>query len=380
MGALTRVRRSLYRGAAAAGVAVLAAVGLTACPGPATLVVSDHVTGLNRPWDLAFLPDGSMVFTERVGNIKLRTTGGTIRTLATPSDVVATGEGGMLGLAVDPNFATNRRIYTCFLSNASGSLDVRLARWRVNSGGTALESRSDIVTGLPAASNGRHSGCRPRFGPDGNIWMGTGDAAMPAVPQSPTSLGGKVLRVNTDGAGVAGNASTPFDPRIYTYGHRNVQAVAFDDAGQAWSVEHGTSRDDELNKLVAGGNYGWDPRPLSGPSFYDESRPMTDTSRHPGAIAAIWSSGATTIAPSGATFIPVGAHQWAGWQNDLAMAVLKDQHLRIITFNGDRTAVEEQFVRLTGYGRLRSAVFGPDGSLYIATDANPGRILKVTPG
>ena len=106
---------------------------------------------------------------------------------------------------------------------------------------------------------------------------------------------------------------------------------------------------------------------------------MTDPARHPGAIAAVWSSGLPTIAPSGATFIPVGAHGWTGWQDDLAMAVLKDQHLRILTLNSTRTAIEEQLVRVTGYGRLRSAVMGPDGSLYIATDSNSGRILKVTP-
>jgi glucose/arabinose dehydrogenase len=209
--------------------------------------------------------------------------------------------------------------------------------------------------------------------------VGTGDAAMPTVPQDPVSLGGKVLRVTTDGAPAPGNPGAPLDPRIYSLGHRNVQGVSFDEAGEAWSVEHGTDRDDEVNRLVPGGNYGWDPRPLSGPLFYDESRPMTDPVRHPGAIAAVWSSGFPTIAPSGATFIPRGAHPWKGWQDDLAMAVLKDQHLRILTFDAGRTAVAEELVRVTGYGRLRSAVMGPDGSLYVATDATAGRILRVTP-
>lgn len=367
------------RTVAVLAVAVLASLGLTACPGPATLTVTDHVTGLTRPWDLAFLPDGGLLFTQRTGQIRLRTTGGSVVTLATPADVLAVGEGGMLGVAVDPAYATNRRIYTCFNSNLSGVADVRLVRWEVNAASTALVNRTDLVTGIPAASNGRHSGCRPRFGPDGHIWLGTGDAAQPTVPQDPTSLGGKVLRVTTTGAAAPGNPGGALDPRIYTYGHRNVQGVSFDDAGQAWSVEHGTDRDDELNKLVAGGNYGWDPRPLSGPLFYDESRPMTDPVRHPGAIAAVWSSGSPTIAPSGATFIPVGLHAWKGWQDDLAMAVLKDQHLRILTLNGTRTAIDEQLVRVTGQGRLRSAVVGPDGNLYVATDATAGRILKVTP-
>ncbi len=113
----------------------------------------------------------------------------------------------------------------------------------------------------------------------------------PTVPQSPTSLGGKVLRVNTSGQGVPGNAPAPFDPRIYTYGHRNVQGIAFSPGGKAYAIEHGTGRDDEVNRLFAGTNYGWDPRPLSGPLFYDESRPMTDTTRHPTARSAVWSSG-----------------------------------------------------------------------------------------
>ncbi|MGB3056367.1 MAG: PQQ-dependent sugar dehydrogenase [Acidimicrobiales bacterium] len=372
-------RSTLVRGSLVAMAAALAALGLTGCPGPATLTVSEHLTGLSRPWDLAFLPDGSLLFTQRTGQIRLRKNDGSVVTLATPADVVVAGEGGMLGVAVDPDFTTNRRIYTCFNSNLSGTNDVRLVRWKINDQATGLGERSDLVTAIPAAANGRHSGCRPRFGPDGYIWMGTGDAAMPANPQDPASLGGKVLRITTAGGGAPGNPGGVLDPRIYTYGHRNVQGVAFDDAGQPWSVEHGTDRDDELNKLVAGGNYGWDPRPLSGPMFYDESRPMTDPVRHPGAIAAVWSSGNPTIAPSGATFIPVGAHAWKGWQDDLAMAVLKDQHLRIITFNTNRDAVDEQLVRVTGYGRLRSAVMGPDGNLYIATDSNSGRILKVTP-
>ena len=129
--------------------------------------------------------------------------------------------------------------------------------------------------GLPAAVRAR----RPASG-----WA---PATPPCRPcrRARTSLGGKVLRVDTNGNGVPGNAPAPFDPRIYTYGHRNVQGIAFSPGGKAYSIEHGTGRDDEVNRLVAGANYGWDPRPLSGPSFYDESRPMTDTARHPGARA-----------------------------------------------------------------------------------------------
>jgi len=360
---------------ALSGAAVTA--GCVSGPAP-TLAVSTVLSGLHRPWDLAFTPGGGMLFSERPGPIRFRVaSSGAVRTLADPSDAFESGEGGMMGVAVDPNFTANRRIYTCFLSNKSGSLDVRLVRWRMNDAVTGLTDRADIVTGIPVSS-GRHSGCRPRFGPDGRIWMGTGDAAMPTVPQSPSSLGGKVLRIDTNGNGVPGNASGPFDPRIYTYGHRNVQGIAFSPGGKAYSIEHGTGRDDEVNRLFAGANYGWDPRPLSGPLFYDESRPMTDTTRHPGASTAVWSSGNPTIAPSGGTFL--SGPRWKGWDRSLAMAVLKDHHLRVLRFTTSGNAVDTQFVRITDRGRLRVAVLNPlNNDLYIATDADPGSILRVIP-
>ncbi|MGK2949349.1 MAG: PQQ-dependent sugar dehydrogenase [Acidimicrobiales bacterium] len=361
-------------------VVLLAVGGLAACrEAPATLTVTPVVSGLERPWDLAFTPGGGILFTERTGNIRFLPAGASsVRTLHRPTDVVVVGEGGMMGVAVDPGFVTNRRIYACFLSERSGSLDVRVARFEINQAVTALVNRVDIVTGIPAASSGRHSGCRPRFGPDGRLWIGTGDAARPTVPQDPASLGGKVLRVDSAGRGVPGNAAPPFDPRIYTYGHRNVQGIAFSPGGKAYAIEHGTYRDDEVNRLLAGANYGWDPRPLGGGSTYDESRPMTDTVRYPGARAAVWRSGSTTIAPSGGTFLS-GA-QWAGWDRSLAMAVLKGQQLRVLGFDNTGNAVAEEWTALTNLGRLRVAVQGPNGDLYVITDADPGRILRVRPG
>jgi glucose/arabinose dehydrogenase len=346
-------------------------------PGPAPgLSVSTVLSGLHRPWDLAFTPGGGMLFTEKGGAIRFRhATGKYVRTLADPLDSIVMGEGGMMGIAVDPGFSSNRRIYTCFLSNIGGTPDVRVVRWRINAAVTGLTDRTDIVTGIPVTT-GRHSGCRTRFGPDGRLWIGTGDAASPTVPQSPSSLGGKVLRVNTSGVGVPGNAPAPFDPRIYSYGHRNVQGIAFSPGGRAYSIEHGTSRDDEVNRLVAGANYGWDPRPLSGPLFYDESRPMTDKVRHPTARSAVWSSGSPTIAPSGGDFIR--GSQWKGWDRALGMAVLKDHHLRVLRLNTAGTAVDTQWVRVSDRGRLRVAVMHPtNGVLYLATDADPGSILRV---
>ncbi|MCU1369412.1 MAG: putative secreted protein [Ilumatobacteraceae bacterium] len=365
-------------GMVGAVVALVAVAGLTGCrTEPSSLQVTTVLSGLGRPWDLAFSPGGSLFFTERAGKIRIRTTSGEVRTLAQPADVAAVGEGGMLGIAIDPDFSSNRRIYTCFRSTAGGAADIRLVRWRVNNATTALGSRADIVTGMPTNSSGRHSGCRPRFGPDGSIWMGTGDAATSSVPQNPKSLGGKVLRIDTDGKGVAGNASAPFDNRIYTYGHRNVQGIAFSPGGKAYAIEHGTDRDDEVNRLVAGANYGWDPRPPGGGTGYDESQPMTNLTKYPNARKAVWSSGNPTIAPSGGTFLK--GSKWGGWERSLAMAVLKDQHLRVLAFNQDGTAVDQQWTRITDRGRLRVAVLGPDGNLYIAVDNDPGTIFKITP-
>jgi glucose/arabinose dehydrogenase len=355
------------------------AVGLVvavaaACTPPDDLQVTTVASGLNRPWDLAFTPDGTMVFTEKVGRIDAWI-GGTKRILATPSDVVVSGEAGMMGLAVDPQFATNRYLFACFSSNAGGATDIRLVRFTVNASFTALTNRTNIITGMPY-STGRHSGCRPRFGPDGYLWVTTGDAAIGTVPQNKQSLGGKVLRVDRNGAGAPGNPGGAFLPQIYTYGHRNPQGVAFRPTdGKPFSVEHGTGCDDEVNLLEAGANYGWDPVP-----GYDESRPMTDLTKFPNAKPAIWSSGCPTIAPSGAAFV-WGSSAWKGWNNSLAMAVLKNTELRVVGIYGEANSVdpELEWVDVEDQGRLRVAVMGPDDSLYIATDADPGRILKVTP-
>jgi glucose/arabinose dehydrogenase len=363
----------MRRWSAALAVAAVVLGTAASCRVAPTITVSVVTGGLDNPWDLAFAPGGDMYFTERVGRINLWTAGQR-RVLATPADVAAAGEGGMMGIAVDPAFATNRRIYTCFRSDAGGQLDVRVVRWQVNAAATGLTGRTDILTGIPTNTTGRHSGCRIRFGPDGFLWVGTGDAATGTNPQSPTSLGGKVLRITTSGAGAPGNAGAPFRPEIYTYGHRNVQGLAFAADGTAYSVEHGPTRDDEVNRLVRGGNYGWDPVP-----GYNESVPMTDLAKFPNARPALWSSGVPTIAPSGGTIL--SGSQWAGWNGALATAVLKGQQLRVLGFTPDGLAVEAEWTAITDRGRLRSAVQGTNGRLYIATDAGAGSgaILRVVP-
>jgi glucose/arabinose dehydrogenase len=328
------------------------------------LTVTPVLTGLAIPWDLGFLPDGSLLFTERAGRLRALV-GGSLRELAAPTDVRATGEGGMTGLAIDPDFAANRRVYTCFNTNG-GDIDVVV--WTIDAAVTAATRVGTLVDGLPQNTSGRHSGCRPRVGPDGFLWIGTGDAAMGTNPQSTVSLGGKVLRVDRfSGAAAPGN---PFGLRWYTFGHRNVQGLAFrPGSGVPYSVEHGPARDDEVNILVAAGNYGWDPVP-----GYNESRPMTG----PGGIPALWSSGAPTIAASGATFLH--GPQWRDWDGWLAIAALAGAHLHLLQLDGPGTALISERRVLTGHGRLRTPVQGPDGSLYVTTsNGSNDTILRVTP-
>jgi glucose/arabinose dehydrogenase len=361
--------RALRRLAAALlALAVLLAAG-TACRVEPRLSASTVVSGLSNPWDIGFGPGGQMYFTERAGRINVLV-GGQRRVLAAPADVRAVGEGGMLGLALDPAFATNRRLYTCFVSTAGGTPDVRVARWVVNAAATGLTNRVDILTGIPANPTGRHSGCRPRFGPDGFLWVGTGDAAIGTNPQNPQSLGGKVLRITGAGLPAPGNLGAPFRPEIYTYGHRNVQGLAFAADGKAYSIEHGPDRDDEVNLLVGGSNYGWDPVP-----GYNEAVPMTDLGKFPNARPAIWSSGFPTIAPSGGAIL--SGSQWAGWDKALAVAVLRGQQLRVIGLTPDGRGAEIEWTRIQDRGRLRVAVQGPDGALYIATDSPQGEIFRV---
>ena len=350
--------------------------------GAPQLNVSVFRSGLTNPWDLGFSPDGWAIYTERPNGISaVRTDGTGGHLLLRPDDLLVASEAGAMGLAIDPDFANNRRVYVCFAAHASGGGDdVRLARFTVNPDWSGLSARMDLITGLPinpSGQLGRHSGCRPRFGNDGYLWVGTGDSAVGTVPQDLHSGGGKILRIDTDGNAAPDN---PFvqvfsDPRIFSYGHRNVQGLAFSPALPSWngvSVEHGPGIDDEMNRLVPG-NFGWDPVP-----GYNESVPMTDLRKFPNAVPAVWSSGDPTIAPSGATFL-IGP-RWRSWQNAVAVAVLKGSQLRIFQLRADGS-VRSTFVPFAIGVRLRTPVQGPDGDLFVTTDNRPGGdvILRLTP-
>ena len=339
------------------------------------LAVRTLVSGLDIPWDVAFAPDGTMLFTERGGVLSSRLTDGTVQTVtADLSDLFVLDTSGLMAITVDPNFAANRRFYTCLTHTGP---EVQVIAWTIDDAYTRATRVDDpLVGGIPASPDlGWNSGCRLRFGPDGYLWIATGDGHSGTVPQDVNSLGGKILRVSAStGAAAPGN---PFGSRVYTYGHRNPQGLALrPGTSEMWTVEHGPDFDDEINVLTAGGNYGWDPVP-----GYNEAVPMTDFEKFPGAIEAKWSSGVPPVAPSGGIFIE-GA-RWENWARALAVATLKGESLRIFHFTDDGTFASQVIVAaLDGtYGRLRTPVQGPDGALYVTT-SNGGsndRILQVIP-
>ena len=337
--------------------------------GPPTLSVSTVMSGLTIPWDVAFTSDGAMLVTERPGRLHVGLPNGTTRQLANiGSDLFVSGETGLMSIAVDPDFASTRAFWTCYTNAAPR--DVRVVRWTVDGGYTSATRTGVTVSGIPSTST-VHNGCRLEFGADGHLYIGTGDSAQGPAPQSTSSLGGKVLRVDEDsGDGVAGNLTG----RIYTLGHRNVQGLApRPGTSQMFSVEHGPNSDDEVNRLRSGGHAGWDPNTNGS---YDQSVPMTDTTKFPDAIRPVWASGSPTLATSGASFVT--GSQWGTWNGALVVACLKASQLRVFTLDAAGN-VNGQTTAVTDHGRLRSVTQGPDGALYVTTSNGGGndRVLRI---
>ncbi|MGZ4612969.1 MAG: PQQ-dependent sugar dehydrogenase, partial [Kineosporiaceae bacterium] len=328
-------------------------------------------SGLDHPWDVAEAPDGTVLFDERGGGLTVVRPGERPQKVAAEfGDLVARGETGLMGLVLDPGFAQSRRFYTCQGVQHGNTAAIQVVAWVLDLGSADATRVADpLVGGIPVnQQSGRHGGCRLRFDPTGALLISTGDNAVGRNAQDRGSLAGKVLRVDaTTGRPAADN---PFldgaggaSPYVFTYGHRTVQGLAVrPGTTQIYSVEQGTYRDDEVNVLRAGANYGYDPNGSGG--SYDESVPMTDRGI-PGAVPAVWSSGNPTIATSGGTVL-AGA-QWGAYDGLMLLGVLKGQGILALRLDAAGT-LRQQF-RLPEFegthGRIRTVQVGPDGALYV---------------
>ncbi|RNL64341.1 PQQ-dependent sugar dehydrogenase [Nocardioides marmoriginsengisoli] len=370
--------------------AVAALVAPTASPGVAapdrqsampTLTVTRQVTGLSIPWDVQPLPGGRLLIDERANRRLIVWHNGVKKVLTgfAASKVWSSGETGVMGLEVDPAFAKNRRIYTCQGGfTAGGGHDVRVVAWRLNAAYTGVRYVRTLVKGFPATS-GRHGGCRLLITRNGALIVGTGDAATTANPQNLRSFGGKTLRLNRmTGAPWPTNkwpkAKSKVRRYVLTYGHRNVQGLAQRADGTLWSIEQGTYRDDEVNRLVNGGNFGWRPGP-----GYDEAPPMTNHALPGVQYGARWRSGDPTLATSGGTFVR-GA-QWGDLNGTLAVAALRTNQVLFLRFDkAGKLLWTRAPAALKSFGRLRSISVAPNGDLLVTTsNGSNDAVLRVRP-
>jgi glucose/arabinose dehydrogenase len=305
---------------------------------PARKRTGTIVKNLDVPWELAFLPDGSALVTERPGRVlRLDRNLNVARQPAAVVKVQASGESGLLGMAVDPKFRRNHFVYL-YRTTATGN---EVLRYRYSRG--RLTGARVIVRGLRAGEI--HDGGRLRFGPDGALYITTGEAGDGQLAQDPNSLNGKILRVRDPRGGAV-------RPEIVSLGHRNVQGLDWQPGtDQLYVTEFGPDAHDELNKIVEGRNYGW-------PQFEGKDGPT------PAVIDWVG-----IIAPSGATFVRKSGSQWTG---NLLVACLRGAQLRRIVFDGDTVTSDESLYE-GKYGRLREVVEGPDGAIYLLTNNTDGR-------
>lgn len=405
-------------GVVVSGTAVAAAPSLSS-----TTVLSK----LSNPWDMAFLPDGTMFFTEKCNGLSVRTPSGTVNRLlgmkdskdysTKADDLFCDGQAGMNGVAVDPDFAKNRYIYVYSTSSMSQPQTNRVMRFVVSEDVTKVSDRKDIVADIPYktapsdhpfGASGAHNGGRVRFNPgDGFLYVTTGDTHNGEVPQSPTRIGGKVLRIDREGKAAPGNnPPAGFDPRIFTYGHRNPQGIAFRPGdNQPFTAENGPWHTDEVTALKAGGNGGWDPRPnVNGrgdcpdkycgyspkqmeamdPKERSSFMPMTDLKAYPNAMKPAWTNEGMSQGMSSGTFL--SGKQWKDWDGKMVVSYMGigihgtpvGNRLDVLDISPDGLTAKRTTVSLPmPAGRFRSVVQAPDGNLYVATDE--GEILKLTP-
>jgi glucose/arabinose dehydrogenase len=337
-------------------------------------------TGLSKPWAVEPLPEGDLLITEKSGRMRVVSATGTLGEAITGLPAVdARGQGGLLDVALSPSFDTDRTIYWSFSEPRQGGNGTSVARGVLSADRRALEQVRVIFQAMPTYNGTMHYGSRLAFGPDGMLYVTLGERSdTPMRPQAQRldSHMGKIVRITTDGAAPQDN---PFvgranaRPEIWTLGHRNVQAAAFDPAGRLWVIEHGTRGGDEVNLIDKGKNYGW-PEVAYGIEYRGGVIPGAVTLRE-GTEQPVyyWDP---VIAPSGAQFYTGEA--FPAWRGNLFVGALKEMRLVRLVLENNRVTGEEHLL-VDRRQRVRDVRQGPDGALYIVTDQENGELWKITP-
>ena len=374
---MIRAAFSIAASIALAGSACAATQTFPSSAGP--IAVETVVNGLQHPWALAFLPDGRMVLTERPGRMRIATRDGKLSAaIAGLPKVFASGQGGLLDVAIDRGFSQNRTIYFCFAEPSGSGARTALARARLADQATPfLEDVKVIFRQDGPLSTGNHFGCRIVQMPDGNLFLTMGDHFGPR--DEAQNLGnhlGKIVRVAPDGSVPKDN---PFvgrrdaKPEIWSYGHRNSQGAAINPvSGKFWMHEHGPRGGDEINIPEAGKNYGW---PVIGYGIDYSGAKIHESTHKPGMEQPIrqWTP---VIAPSGMAFYT--GNLFPAWKNNLFIGGLASQALVRLELDGDKVTKEERLLREMNQ-RIRDVRVGPDGALWLLTDHASGRLLRLMP-
>ena len=335
--------------------------------------------GLEHPWGMDFLPDGRLLVTEKPGRLRIVSASGELSAPVTGLPKVdARGQGGLLDVALSPSFATDSLIYWSYAQPRDGGNGTAVARGKL--AGNAVSDVQVIWTMTPTLDSTLHFGSRLVFAPDGKLFITTGERSIlpgRAQAQKLDSAFGKVVRINADGTVPADN---PFRnrqgalPEIWSIGHRNIQSAAINPAtGALWTVEHGPRGGDEINVPQAGKDYGWPT--INYGLEYSGKKIGEGRTQAPGMEQPVyyWDP---VIAPSGMAFY--NADLFPAWKGSLFIGGMKPGHLARLTLDGFRVAGEERLLEDLG-ARIRDVNVGPDGALYLLTDAENGAILKLLP-
>jgi glucose/arabinose dehydrogenase len=334
--------------------------------------------GLVNPWALAFLPDGRLLVTERPGRLRIVAPDGRVgEPVQGLPPVAAAGQCGLLDVVVDPKFADTRLVYWTFAEPGEGGNGTAVARGRLD--GNRLVDVQVIFRQLPKVSSSLHCGSRIVFARDGRLFVGLGERfSRKEDAQTLDNHLGKIVRIEPGGQAPADNpfVGTPgARPEIFSRGHRNIQGMALHPGtGELWASEHGPQGGDEINLIEAGRNYGW-PLVTFGRNYGTGTR-IGEEGPKPGFEQPLKVWMPTSIAPSGMAFVT--SDRYPGWKGSLLVGALRGEVLVRLTLDGRRISGEEQLLKNLN-ARIRDVRQGPDGYIYVVTDSNDGRVIRLEP-